>query len=503
MAVAEYTTLTVTGTIVEKDGSAHAIFACCTPTGIDIAISNSTVTNNVGNGVNVAGAQTLTIARTEFSHNAAASDCARAASSHGCSDGDGCGNGQHAAAVAGAGVRILATAWFSVTDSTFDSNENDDYDGGGLLTSGSAGIIKSTSFRSNKANGEGNFGGGAYVMSDSVVAFEDVEFVNNMVNTYGSGLYVESSSSVTLTRTAFESNTVTGSGGAMYVYESSATLRNATFRDNSCVGQAGASLSSGQNADIVMEDVLFEGNFADPASGVQGSAIYSTTGSIITGTRVDFRNNVAAKGTVRLSSANLDCTDCAFVDNHAGTGSALSLSSGASATLRSSHLSGNNGSSVFQVEIESSLRVRASTVADTPSGVVVLDTTSNDFAVELDTVEFVANPSPAIVAAGQILLQNCRGLSPADIANVSVGACALTEAYCMPEACADWVTGTNCTCIIDGVETPQPVGCMESGELEIGRRGPSPGRPRCGPTALLFELPFLRCASPTTSWRPT
>ena len=101
---------------------------------------------------------------------------------------------------------------------------------------------------------------------------------------------------------------------------------------------------------------------------------------------------------------------------------------------------------------------------------VVNDATGDDFAVEMDSVEFHSNVRAALFSTGQVLAQNCIGLEPADAVNVSVGTCATTGDFCMPEACTDVTVGTECYCWLNGEEPttdPLPTGCMESAQLEM------------------------------------
>ena len=130
------------------------------------------------------------------------------------------------------------------------------------------------------------------------------------------------------------------------------------------------------------------------------------------------------------------------------------------------------GSAIAVADAGSSVKVEGSVLANTSSdGVgVIYDISGDDFAVELDTVEFHSNARAALASTGQVLAQNCIGLEPADVVNVSVGTCATTGDFCMPEACTDMTVGTECYCWLNGEEPttdPLPTGCMESAQLEI------------------------------------
>ena len=87
--------------------------------------------------------------------------------------------------------------------------------------------------------------------------------------------------------------------------------------------------------------------------------------------------------------------------------------------------------------------------------------------MRLDTDVFTANEIPVLYSEGDVLAQNCEGLSLADAANARVGDCAATGAFCLEESCTDTEVGTDCFCFVDGVEQQFPVGCMESAQIMV------------------------------------
>ena len=109
------------------------------------------------------------------------------------------------------------------------------------------------------------------------------------------------------------------------------------------------------------------------------------------------------------------------------------------ALIRGSHFYGNHapfGSAIGVLDAGSSIKVENSIIANTTSdGVgVIYDATGEPFAVALDTVSFArTHARAAIYSMSEILAQNCDGLESADVFNVSVGSCATTGDYCMPQ----------------------------------------------------------------------
>ena len=72
----------------------------------------------------------------------------------------------------------------------------------------------------------------------------------------------------------------------------------------------------------------------------------------------------------------------------------------------------------------------------------------------------------------------------APVANVSIGTCSDSSAYCMDEACTDATFGTDCKCMINGVESTLPIGCMESAQIVMAV-----------PSSLELKLPAITSAS--------
>ena len=170
-----------------------------------------------------------------------------------------------------------------------------------------------------------------------------------------------------------------------------------------------------------------------------------------------------------------------FIDNQVsgidpGTGGVFEVKDqGTTVRIERSYFYGNDaphGAAIYVSGAGASVAVLNSVIANTSTdGVgVIYDNSGDDFAVQLDTVEFHSNAQAALASTGQVLAQNCIGLEPANVVNVSVGTCATTGEFCMSQACTDVAVGTECYCWLNGEEPttdPLPTGCMESAQLEV------------------------------------
>ena len=137
-------------------------------------------------------------------------------------------------------------------------------------------------------------------------------------------------------------------------------------------------------------------------------------------------------------------------------GGALFVSQGSNALLQRTQFFNNDaplGSAIAIADTGTSVKVEGSVIANTTSdgvGVIYQATTEppgDDFAIVLDTVSFRSHARPALHSAYEVLVQNCDGLGLADIVNVSLGSCATTGAFCMPQAraCARIIAFTHLT----------------------------------------------------------
>ena len=376
----------------------------------------------------------------------------------------------HAASDGGGGVSIAAGA-FHISDSLFDTNSADpEQNGGGLLVTGATGSIESTTFRGNIVSESGSGGGGLSINGGAEVDIQNCTFVSNTAVRDGSAVFIDGGSSVTIQDSLMESNTILTSAGTIYASgESTVAINNTVIRNNKLTGQFACGFYFA-GSDVTFEDVIIEANTIESAGANYAAAGFITEAAQLTFNRVDFIGNVGQADTVTVTSgANLACTDCRFLENQVETtGSALMLTGGSAATFVSSTFVGNSGETSFSLSDEdSALKIQASVIANTSNSVALIhDVTGNDFAVALETVTFGSNAGgPALASAGLVLVQNCDGLTAEDVTNVSLGTCGNTLDYCFAAACTDASIGTDCICLINGVEQLMPTGCMESAQV--------------------------------------
>ncbi len=379
--------------------------------------------------------------------------------------------GTHLASGGGGGISI-DTGAFHISDSLFDTNYGmPEENGGGLLLVGVAGSIESTTFRGNTVSESGSGGGGLSINGGAEVDIQNCTFVSNTADGYGSAVYIDGGSSVTIQDSLMEANTILTSAGTIYAFEAaSIAISNTVIRNNKVTGQFACGFYFAAS-DVTFEDTIIEANSIESALANYAAAGYLTQAAQVTFNRVDFIGNVGQADTVHMTSgANLACTDCRFIENEVETtGSVLMLTGGSTATFGSSTFVGNSGGlTAFSLSDEDdSLKIQASVIANTSNSVALIhDVTGDDFAVALETVTFGSNAGgPALASAGLVLVQNCEGLAAADVTNISLGSCANTLDYCFAAACADASIGTDCICLIDGVEQQMPIGCMESAQI--------------------------------------
>ena len=158
-----------------------------------------------------------------------------------------------------------------------------------------------------------------------------------------------------------------------------------------------------------------------------------------------------------------------FINNEANVnGGAIEMSGISSSLIRRSYFYGNeapNGAAISVID-SASVTVESSVFGNTTTeGLGVIYAISDTpFAVVLDGARFESSMRPALYSTTNVHVQNCIGLKPSDVINVSVGTCTTTGAFCMPEACEDMAVGIDCFCMLDGVtptSEPLPAGCME------------------------------------------
>jgi hypothetical protein len=148
-----------------------------------------------------------------------------------------------------------------------------------------------------------------------------------------------------------------------------------------------------------------------------------------------------------------------------GSGGVFEITGGSLLTIKDSRFDSNgaegNGNFI-NIESDSTVRIAGSTITNSSGGTpwTIYDTTGNDFAVQLDTVE-VDDTFRLFSSDGLTLAQNCDGLREPVAKNASIATCESTSEYCIPKSCFDKAIGIECICIVDGVENPFPIDCMQ------------------------------------------
>jgi len=169
------------------------------------------------------------------------------------------------------------------------------YNGGGLYTNKTGGVLNSVEFINCKAEGAELCGG---------------------------ALYLTSSGGVTATNCLFEGNEATYRGGAVYAAGSAVfTAEGCTFKSNKAVENRGGAIYAVANVTLTLTDCVFDGNEAKDSGGAILSA--KASDQLITG--CTFTNNTSGNfgGAVGFSSGASTVTldSCTFSGNTAnGTG---------------------------------------------------------------------------------------------------------------------------------------------------------------------------------------
>jgi predicted outer membrane repeat protein len=219
---------------------------------------------------------------------------------------------------------------------------------------------------SGAANSTTCVDGGALRSYSTNLSISQSVFANNTSGSCGGGaLYFESGEgsvkTLTISDSTFTSNTAGSSddGGALYLDSGDVTILRSVFTGNSCGDDGGAIYQS--NGSLTVRDSVFTSNTAGTYGGAISRSSSSTTGTTITGST--FSGNSARNtsgsggGAIYLNGSTTATTlieNSTFTGNStAGAdGSAIHLYVGA-ATLRNVTVSGNSGSAVGALRVES------------------------------------------------------------------------------------------------------------------------------------------------------
>ena len=191
-----------------------------------------------------------------------------------------------------------------------------DEDGAGLAFSGGSPIFRDLVFKSNRAEGESIWGGGA-AMNDFGGLMERCSFIGNEINSesraYGAGLNLEVSESAELRGCIFDSNHGTtfnwAFGGGLYLRssffdQSEIKLNNCVFKNNTTTTESwsyggGVYISTNNDLVVKIDSSSFENNSTkNVSSWSTGGALYS-------------------------SSFDTEITNCSFISNSAEDGAGI------------------------------------------------------------------------------------------------------------------------------------------------------------------------------------
>jgi len=169
----------------------------------------------------------------------------------------------------------------------FALGDDDDKNGGAIFCSNTSNLsISNSYFFQNYAEWDG---GGIYLEDDSDVYVENCLFFQNNCGFYGGGMVVYGSTSEIENCTFEENNSSIFAGGFSCWNGANAELYNCSFLGNSAGACAGV---YSVNSNLIMANVLFQGNFTDYGSGAACG---------ITSSNVEVSNITAVDNTSPLS----------------------------------------------------------------------------------------------------------------------------------------------------------------------------------------------------------
>lgn len=168
-----------------------------------------------------------------------------------------------------------------------------------------------------KDTGGAQNGGGVYAVENPVTVTR-VTFSRGDVGVYNGGhLYLYTSDAV-ITESSFEDG-LAERGGAVFVYDSELTISGSGFYDNTATlgdGTTRGGALRGEEAQVILEDVTFEGNTCE---GGYGGAV-SMFGGALTVTGGTFAQNESWDsygGALVTYNADVTLTDTTFSENEA------------------------------------------------------------------------------------------------------------------------------------------------------------------------------------------
>lgn len=245
---------------------------------------------------------------------------------------------ENTAGHAAGGVALYGGDTF-FTNVTFDNNNAENSDSGGLFVSNTIATFTDLSFTGNETLG-GGYGGAVYI-EESTVDFVNTSFTGNTVALNDAGAVYSDSSILSFTNSTFTGNEAAQVGGALYAFDSDITLLDVLFEDNSAEIGGGVIVSSGNNHTAVIQNAHFKNN---EATGDFGGG-FANEGGIATLVNTLFTGNkVSGAGGAIVNAGELHLINSTITQNEGtliGAGGIYNLMG--NLTMTNSIVWGNTG----------------------------------------------------------------------------------------------------------------------------------------------------------------
>ncbi len=203
--------------------------------------------------------------------------------------------------------------------------------GGGVYSSKVAG----SSLTITGGTIQGNTAGfGAGVVAGNGLNVSGATITGNSAREVGGGIDLPAGGSLNLTSSTLAQNTAASEGGGLYLGYATATVTGGSITGNTA-GSGGGLYSAGTGSSLTITGTSFSGN-----SAVSGGAIQSMTGPV----------TIAAASLANNTASN--------------TGGALTIGSGAQATVSASTLTANSAGAGGAISNDGSISISASTLSD-------------------------------------------------------------------------------------------------------------------------------------------
>ena len=357
----------------------------------------------------------------------------------------------------------------SITDTIFERNIGGDSLDGTVITciTGGRTTLNNVSFIANT----GYVGGVAAVKSNSKLTMIACYAYENRATQHSSAIYGDSSEIVLINSTFAKSVGEWDAWGK--IVKCTFSAYNVVIRDITVLNSHMISCRDESQCSFI--DCLITGNRVTGGWGAVG--LFEGLGSALF-LRTTMTNNHAQispaclgvfAGTT-LTIEDSDISDCRASEvNDGSEGGVVHAWNMGTATIRDSRISMSSGGgrgNLAGISEEGALRIIGGTITDIDEGeFAIYSDSANDFSLQLDSV--TVDETVDIYSKSDAVIQNCAGFGNASAENASIALCAVTQDYCLPEACTDVLVGTDCICDVKGVQMDFPVDCMQSAVIAV------------------------------------